>query len=269
MKNLLGLSLILISLLVGCESSEGEWDKLDQADRDYVQNRATEQCLADEAQIFLNFRDESSIFFGSPDYFREKSYTAKLNDSGNNAIEERLIRIWKNTPAYIIFYIEETIGTATDKYFLQVVKNDPDVDYTNDTFGYNDSMIEAIRRAYCGRQIEYSSGDSGPASVSRTNSTTLSSGGRRETRTTHNYNFSEIAYWGFFKRSITIKDYDVEDTVVSTKTYTSTFVENSNPPILTTDYTTLSTKLCYLDPASYALPYTLKCDGAYTADMVP
>ncbi len=254
---------------MACESQDGEWDKLSQQDQDYVRNRATAECLAEESPIFENFRSQSELFFGSATYPREKSYTSKLNDSGNNAIEERLIRIWKNTASYIIFYIEETVGTTTTKYFLQIVKNDNDNDYANDTFGYNDSMIESLKHAYCARVIEYISGDSGPATVYKTTSTGLSAGGRRETKVTQVYNFSEIAYWPYFRRSLTIKDYDTADTVTVTKSYTSTFVENANPPLLTVDYTTLTTTLCYIDPASYNLPYSLKCDGAYAADMAP
>jgi hypothetical protein len=269
LKKTLGLALILLAF-AGCESSEGEWDKLGQADQDYIRNRATQQCLDEEAANFENFRVQSELFFGSIDYPREKSYTSKLNDSGNNATEERLIRIWKNTAAYVIFYVEETIGTVTDKYFVQIVKNDTDTDYTNDTFGYNNSMIEALKYAFCRKQIELTPSDSGPITASRTLAITLSSGGRKETKTTHVYSFADIAYWTFWKRSITIKDIDSEDTVTATKNFTSTFSENANPPVFTTtDYTTLTTKLCYVDPASYALPYTLKCDGTYAADMAP
>ncbi len=260
---------LVLAALIGCESQEGEWDKLGQADRDYVSNRAITQCLADEAATFENFRTSSELFFGSADYLREKSYTAKLTDSSNNAIEERLIRIWKNNASYIVFYVEETIGTTTDKYYVKVDKTDSNTDHTDDTFGFNDSMIDELRQAYCRKQVEYSSGDSGPATISRIVATGLSSGRRRETQSTMIYSFSEPAYWAYWKRSVTIKDYDTEDTVTSTKSYTSTLTENSNPAALPADYTTLSSKLCYVDPAGYRLPYALKCDGAYAAEMAP
>lgn len=268
MKKLLA-SFFFLMLFWGCESQEGEWDKLSQADRDYVQNRAITQCLADELATFENFRSSSELFFGSIDFPREKSYTSKLSDSSNNAIEERLIRIWKNTASYVIFYLEESIGTTTDKYFLKIDKTDSDTDHTNDTFGYNDSMIDELRQAYCRKTIDFTSGSTGPATASKTTSTGLSAGGRRETKTTQVYSFSEIPYWAFWKRSITLKDYDTADTVTTTKNYNSTLVENSNPPVLPPDYTTLSTKLCYVDPSSYRLPYSLKCDGTYTTEMIP
>jgi hypothetical protein len=268
LKKTLGLGLILLAL-AGCESQEGEWDKLGQADQDYIRNRATAQCLVDETQTFDNFRNESELFFGSGDFPREKSYTAKLQDSSNNVIEQRLIRIWKNTAAYVIFYVEETIGTATDKYFVQIIKTDSDTDYTNDTVGYNNSMIEAIKQGYCKRFIEITSTTSNPITAVKTVSTGLSEGGRRETKTTMTFSFADIAYWTFWKRSVTLQDINTEDTVTATKSYTSSLTENSNPTALPGVYTTLSSTLCYVDPASYALPYTLKCDGTYTADMTP
>ena len=258
MKKICGLFLLL-ALVVSCKSEEGVWNELTDGEKDYVRQRDTEQCLEETAETFLNFRNNTTVMYNPGSlYQRERSFTSKLNDSANNVSEERLIRIWKNTDTYIIFYVEETIGTNLTKQFIRVAKTE------------NDTMITALQTAYCGHTLEYgAASETGPVTATKTVSANISSGGRRETKYTYNYAFSEIAFWENYRKTVTLTEFDINNVQTTTKTFTSVLTENANPVLLPTDYTTLTSALCYIDTATYNLPYALKCDGTYTADMVP
>lgn len=227
-------------------------------EKDYVRNQSRENCLEDTALTFTNFKEDSLLMFGSASYPRDRSFDSILSDSGAQ-IEKRIVRIWKNTPEYIIFFEQEEIGSATNKKFIKVTVED------------NNSMIDAIRSNYCAGLIDYAaSSDTGPVTASKTTSIATISDGRKETKYNYSFNFSEIAYWEHYRKNHTVTEYDVNGIQLTSKTQATALTENTSYPVMSTDFATITTNLCYVDPASYGLPYvTTKCDVDYSADMTP
>jgi hypothetical protein len=135
--------LILILLSLACTKREGVWNELDQAERDYISNRATAKCIADIATAKADFIAESNNFAAHArgDTF-QFDYLVKGAATGATPDISRKMVVLKATSTEMYVYLVETDNSVDTKYVIKVDTTD------------NTAIIDQLVTDHCAKTIK-------------------------------------------------------------------------------------------------------------------
>lgn len=126
MKNSFWL-LFGILIFSSCEKEENSYHELNAEQQGNLRRRQAAKCVAENAESFKNLKKDSNsvLFSDSTRYGRDTSFRFKYFDTKTPTVfkQEGTLQVWKQNPAYTIFYVRIIEGT---NYFLRVTKIEQD-----------------------------------------------------------------------------------------------------------------------------------------------
>ncbi len=237
-------------MIVGCNKSEGVYDKLDQAEKDYLANRKMNDCLSGSKSHFESFKETSNeLFYGAKAYANGKTFNHSFKDGSKDEYTHK-VTIWKSTETDVYFLI--AIDATTDVYkFLKIPKVT------------NEAMITNLQERLCAIPVDKT------LKITTTNKTYVKEivTAAKEYIHTQTYSFKLPAYFSVYKGTLKEQSLDDKGNYTGTaKTYTGTLgdpVDEDKIPAYTTysEYASrLPTELCVVNYST--IPYSLTCDAS-------
>lgn len=187
------------------------YDQLTQAEQDAIRERAKEKCLETNTPHYARYKIKSGEVFASSAYQREDGYyfEYKLNTEVKKKID---VRVWKQDADEMYFYVTDTV-LSSDSYFLRIKKTE------------NEDMISDILSDHCSDPKVYTASTSGTGPVSVTYEYEKSNAPNTdEFKDVYSFRFAELAFFGSYRITRTLRTVNSEDAEVSKSTYTSTLV---------------------------------------------
>lgn len=206
MKIVLGLTILL--LVASCTQEEvPSYDDLTADEQTAIQNASHDKCVAEVAAIYNQFITSSNGIYTSSAYNREDGFEFLLKNG--TATEQTIqIKVWKQTPTEIFFYISD--DKASGDYFLRWQKTD------------NEQMINDLKDAHCLRPVIYTSTISSSTLTMKYEYTLAKAPDHEDYVDTYTMPFSQPAFFANYKIGRTRKLLNDSDVVQTTTTYTST-----------------------------------------------
>lgn len=211
MKILLILTVVFLSFL-GCRKEEGIWDKLSQAEKDALQLRANNQCLADEEKDINDIINVSNVELSR--LARNDAWKME-NKQDTSILSTSKIYVWKISGNTVYFLI--SFADGDNHRYVKV----------NTTT--NSEMFDDLRRRKCFNDFTKSSLDANSVSaeIEDARVAEVDSGYSIITNT---YSYTEInpAFFGLISPKKVKKTYKKDDTVSATLIYTNTITRTDD-----------------------------------------
>lgn len=285
MKQLWPLGLVLS--LFGC--NKAEFVDLQEPDLTAVRQLAYNDCLAAENPTYEEYKLSSAEVFAVPNstvWTRDIGYTHEYKEGATTLVTHN-IRVWRNTGTFLYLFVEkvESVATNNRKYFLRLPLT------IAAATGSNEQLINDLKGIGCVPRDEsddsvdgetvITGSSSGPLSAKKTYTTRNSDGTYFEYTETYNLNFDLPAWVGGSMWGMNLAEvkYDINDAVLTTKNFTSTFTRVTTAqtalPVLVTDpvYQSRDTKVHFCDIVTptapvipgyatilHVLPFTIESD---------
>lgn len=200
--------IILLLLGISCKQEEIQsYADLDPDEQAAINAAGTIQCLNRVASNYNQFKASSNEVFSSSSFNREDGFEFILKN-GTTAERTVQIKIWKQTPTELFFYISD--DKASGDYFLRWQKAD------------NEQVIDDLKAAHCTRPEIYTSSIASSSLTMKYEYTLPKAPDHEDYVDTYTMAFSQPAFFANYKIGRTKKLVNSDDEVQSTTTYTST-----------------------------------------------
>lgn len=212
MKKLLVLSALLV-LGLSCKQEEIQsYDDLTPGEQAAINAAGRLQCLSRVAANYNEFKSNSNAVFTNSAFNREDGFEF-LFKNGTTTERTVQIKVWKQTPTEIFFYISD--DKAAGDYFLRWQKTD------------NEQMIDDLKDAHCTRPEIYTSSINSSLLSMKYEYTLQKAPDYEEYIDTYSMALSQPAFFANYKIGRTKKLFNDEDELQTTTTYTSTLTAKS------------------------------------------
>lgn len=256
-------SLVLIAsfilVLVSCkEENVGVYDQLTQGERDAIRDARYNKCLSESVRNYEDFTEISNERI--LDMARHQSWKYEYKKD-NSVVETSYINVWNISGGTVYFLMTLTEGGVTTNKFLKFSTT------------MNSEMIADLKEKKCRKTVTITdSSGSATAKVEEARGSDDSDTYFIPTVSYH-FDYNLPAYFGVRNLKREKKTYN-ENTNAVTKTETFEYVmtSRSNPPTLSSPYTSyINRQYCTIKftagaPNTYSFPYDLDCKTDATID---
>lgn len=243
----------LLLILFSCNSTEGIWDELSQAEQEDVANRSENECRSNSESHFNELKSSAeTYFYGASAYAKGTTWSHEFK-TGNDVRYTHKITVWKSTSTdlYLVVFVDDT----TDEYrFVKI------------PLATNQEMGDELQDVLCTKDYPNTSLTRSSTSGVITDITTvaISSSSSKKTTKTLNYSFNLPVFFMNYSETRKEETLDSSSTVTATTNYTGTLTKlssNDGYPAYSTyaEFPTAITKLCLIKTTS-TVPFELDCD---------
>ena len=248
--------LLLICLFVlasACGENVPSYDKLNDAEREYIRNRNQLECLNDSEKDFNSFAKSSNSEMAK---YRYRDVWKITTDSKGTDY----IYVWKVTGTTVYFLYQQKLGSTTYHKFIKM------------TPAFNAEMVQDLRIKMCANKNPAITNSSSSITVKFLDILSTEGSTKYRTDTTYTGTSGQPMFFSSFSQKIFKEKFKTDsDTVESSENFTATIAyENNNASLLTaySDYTNRQYcvfKYTTSTAKEFVYPFELNCvDGATT-----
>lgn len=243
--------------LLSCEEQVAVGDKLSDAERNYIRERAALKCVSETTSTFKNFYQDSGTNMTS---YREGQAWKLEYKKDDTLIETSFIYVWKVSGPDVYFRLKMSEnGVSTNRFFK-----------INTT--QNEEMALNLQYYKCTKTFTVSEGSGSITATIKTDRTVEDTETKVETDTEYRHVSTLPLYFGVLDRKVTKRSYNNDDTLTKTETfdYVITSISDVTQPASYADSSITNREFCvpthssprgapYNGYDTYAFPFARTC----------